>query len=161
VSVISRLAVWLVLGGLLVGAVLRVVLGRGRFAALLVGALTVPWVLHAGYVAVQAAAHGAAWWGVLAFLAVGAALAVAALLLARRWLQPHGLWAALLPALLAAVYGLGPFLVMSVLLRRSGIDLDVVPTATYLGTSLFAAAALLPFAPRTDGARLRWPWRRR
>lgn len=165
-SVVARLGGWLVAAGLLVGLVLRFALGRRRFGDLLAGALLLPWLLHAGYASIQALTRGFSYWGVLAFVAGGALLAVAATWAGRRLTERRGLLAALLPAGLGLVYGLGPFLLLSVALRGAGIDLDVVPTAAYAGACVFATAALLPFAPRAPGSggsgRVRgWPWRRR
>lgn len=165
-SVVTRLAGWLVVAGLLVGLVLRLALGRRRFTGLLTAALLLPWVLHAGYASVQVAVRGFSGWGVLAFAVGGALLAAAATWLGRRLADRWGLLAALLPAALGIVYGLGPFLLLSMALRRAGIDLDVVPTAAYAGACLFATAALLPFAPRASrpgrtGHGPAWPWKRR
>lgn len=145
---VTRLGGWLLLGGLACGLGLRLALGRRRFAGLLTWALLLPWLLHAGYVSVHALAQRFSPWGALAFLAGGAALAAGAVLLGRRLVPGRGLLAALLPAALGLAYGLGPFLLVSLALRRSGITLDVLPTAAYAGACLFATAALLPFAPR-------------
>lgn len=165
-SVVTRLGGWVLAAGLLAGVILRLSLGRGRFAAVLSWALVVPWALHAGYVTVQALSHGFSLWWVVAFLAAGAALAAGATLLGRRLAAERGLLAALAPVALGLVYGLGPFLLMSLALRRAGIDVDVVPTAAYAAACLFGAGALLPFAPRrllpgpASGRRM-GPWRRR
>lgn len=165
-SVVTRLAGWILLAGLAAGLVLRLVAGRRRFADLLSGALLVPWMLHAGYVSERALAHRFSVWGVVAFVLGGALLAGAAVVAGRRLVTEHGLVAALLPAALGLVYGLGPVLLVSFALRRSGVDLDVVPTAAYVGACLFATAALLPFAPRGwrpggGTAGRRGPWNRR
>ncbi|HKI58705.1 MAG TPA: hypothetical protein VKA00_05775 [Trueperaceae bacterium] len=164
-SVVGRLGGWLVVAGLAVGLALRLLLGRRRFGPLLTAALLLPWGLHAGYVSIQGLTRGLSGWGVLAFVAAGALLAIAATWAGRRFVEGRGLVAALLPAALGAVYILGPFLLLSLALRRAGIDLDVVPTAAYGGACLFASAVLLPFAPRgaraggAGGGRA-WPRRR-
>lgn len=146
-SVLSRMAIWLLAGGLLAGIVVRATLGRRRFRAVLAVTLVVPAVIHAGYVTVQALVHSASVWGVLAFLAGGAVVVAAGWWTGRRWTPRHGLWAAFVPALTGAAYGALPFGLYSLALRQQGIDLDILPTAVYLGACLFATALLLPFAP--------------
>ncbi|MEJ2292705.1 MAG: hypothetical protein P8Y13_13885 [Deinococcales bacterium] len=146
-SVLTRLAAGLLLIGLFVGLVLRWTIGRARFRPLLTALVLVPAALHAGYVAVHALGHHAAALGLLAYLA-GAALVVGAgVLLGRRWIDGRGLWAALTPLVAGVAYGALPFALYSWSLRRQSIDLDVVPTALFLGACLFGSALLLPFAP--------------
>lgn len=150
-SVLTRLAAGLLLAGLLVGLVLRWTVGRRRFRMLLTVLVVVPAVLHAGYVSVQALGHRAAPLGLLAYL-VGAALVVGSgWWLGRRWVDGRGLWAALTPVATGAAYGVLPFALYSLSLRRQAIDLDVVPTAIFLGVCLFGSALLLPFAPGGGG----------
>jgi len=155
-SVLTRLAGWLLLGGLAVGVVLRLALGRRRFRPLVAGLVLVPAVLHLAYVVIQALGHGASELGTLAFV-VGSALVVAAAWAAgRRWTARRPLWAALTPVATAAVYGLVPFALYSWALRQVSIDLDIVPTAAYVGASLFGTALLLPFVPGAPTAARGW-----
>ena len=155
-SVLTRLLGWLLLGGLVVGGVLRLALGRRRFRPLVSGLVIVPAVFHVAYVVVQALGHGASALGTLAYLA-GAALVVGSLWLAgRRWAARRPLWAALSPAATAVVYGLLPFALYSWALRRASIDLDIVPTASYVGACLFGTALLLPFVPGAGGSPAGW-----
>ena len=150
-SVLTRLAGGLLLAGLFTGVVLRLTLGRRRFATLLTVLVLVPAVLHAGYVSVHALAHRAAALAWLGYLAAAVLVVGAGSLLGRRWVDGRGLWAALAPLLTGAVYGALPFALYSWSLRRQSIDLDVVPTALFLGACLFGSALLLPFVPGGDG----------
>lgn len=161
-SVLGRLLGWVLLAGLALGVVLRLTLGRRRFGALLTAFLLVPAALHAGYVLIHALGHGAAAVGALAYL-LGAALVIGTgVLLARRWLVPRALWAALLPFAAGAVYAAVPFALYSWSLRRHAIDLDIVPTALFLGACVFGTALLVPFVPGgTGGGWFRGLFRRR
>lgn len=161
-SVLSRLAVGLLLAGLAIGVGLRATVGRRRFRALLALTLIVPAVLHAGAVTVGALLQHASPWGAVAFLAGGAVVVATGTWAGRRWIAGRGLWAALTPLLTGVVYTALPFGLYSLALRRQGTDLDVVPTALYLGACLFGAALLLPFAPSGGGpARGLGRWLRR
>lgn len=155
-SVLTRLLGWLLLAGLALGAVLRVALGRRRFRPLLSGVVIAPAVLHAGYVVMQALGHGASALGSAAFLVGAAAVVGAGWLAGRRWLGRRPLWAALSPVATAAVYGLLPFALYSWALRQAAIDLDIVPTASYVGACLFGTALLLPFVPSAGDASGGW-----
>jgi sulfite exporter TauE/SafE len=150
-SVLTRLLGWLLVAGLIVGVVVRVTLGRSRFRALVTLLIAVPAVLHVAYAVFQALGHGASVLGALAYL-VGATVTVAAgALFARRWVQERPLWAALAPVATGAAYGLLPFGLYSWALRRAAIDLDIVPTAVYVGACLFGTALLLAFVPGAGG----------
>ncbi len=155
-SVLTRLLGWLLLGGLVVGVVLRLALGRCRFGPLVAGLVLVPALFHVAYVVIQALGHGASALGTLVYV-VGSALVVAAAWVAgRRWTLRHPLWAALSPAATAAAYGLVPFALYSWALRQASIDLDIVPTAAYVGACLFGTALLLPFVPGGPGTARGW-----
>lgn len=160
-SVVARLAGWLLVAGLAVGTVLRLTLGRRRFALLLTGALLLPWSLHAAYMAERALSGGVAVWTVIAFLAAGALLEVVAVVVGRRLVAERGLLAALVPVAFGVAYGLGPHLLVTLALRRAGAALDVVPIAAFEAACLVATAALLPFAPGAAAASRRWTWPRR
>jgi len=145
-SVLTRLSGALLMAGLVVGLVLRLVLTRGRLRTL-VGLALVPLPLHMAVVALAAVKHGATLLGLGLYLVGGAAVGVAGWLIGRRGV-PHRAWlAALMPSLVALVYGLLPFALYSWRLRTAGIDLDIIPTAVYLGATLFATGALLVFVP--------------
>ncbi len=155
-SVLTRLLGWLLLGGLVVGVVLRLRLGRRRFRPLVSILVIVPAVVHAAYVVMQALGHGAFVLGSVAFL-VGATVVVGAGWLAgRHWAASRPLLAALAPAATAVVYGLLPFALYSWTLRRASIDLDIVPTAAYVAACVFGTALLLPFVPGSGGSAGGW-----
>ncbi|MEJ2289350.1 MAG: hypothetical protein P8Y02_12070, partial [Deinococcales bacterium] len=62
----------------------------------------------------------------------------------------------LTPLVAGVAYGALPFALYSWSLRRQSIDLDVVPTALFLGACLFGSALLLPFVPRAGGSSGGW-----
>ncbi len=155
-SVLTRMLGWLLLAGLAVGVILRLRLGRSRFRPLVSVLVVAPAVLHAAYVVTQALGHGAFALGAVAFL-VGAIVVVGAGLLAGRyWAPSRPLWAALVPVATAVVYGLLPFGLYSWALRQASIDLDIVPTASYVAACLFGTALLLPFVPGAGGSSGGW-----
>ncbi len=158
-SVLTRLLGWVLVAGLIVGVVLRVTFGRKRFLALVTLLIAVPAVLHVGYVAFQALGHGASVLVALAYLLGATAVVGAGALFARRWVRERPLWAALAPVATGVAYGLLPFGLYSWALRRAAIDLDIVPTAVYVGACLFGTALLLAFVPRGGGPPRGW-WRR-
>lgn len=161
-SVLTRLLGWLLLAGLALGTVLRLALGRRRFPLLLALFLALPASLHVGYVMVHAIGHAAPAGAALLFLLAAVAVFLAGGWLARRWLERRPLLAALAPAATGIVYAALPFTLYSWYLRSQAIDLDVLPTALFLGTCLFASALLLPFAPGGGRGRGAWPgWLRR
>lgn len=158
-SVLTRLAGVLVLAGLGVGLVLRVTLTRSRLRAL-VGWALLPLVAHLALVTLAAVQHGARPLGLALYLAVSGAVGGGGWILGRRHAVRRAWLSALTPALVAVVYGLLPFALYSWRLRAAGIDLDIIPTAVYLGATLFATAALLVFVPAPP-APPGWSLRRR
>lgn len=160
-SVLGRMAIAVTVVGLMAGLVLRAAVGRRRLRPLLTGLVAVPLALHAGYVAVLALVHGASAWMLLAYLVGAAGVGIGAVAVGRRLAERRGLWAASIPLLAAAVYAAVPFGLVSLALRGQGIDVDVVPTASYLAAAVFATALLLPFAPGGPGALTAWSRRLR
>jgi len=155
-SVLTRLLGWLLLGGLVVGGVLRLALGRRRFRPLVSGLVIVPAVFHVAYVDAPWPSACTTTLGALAYLAGAAVVVGSGWLAGRRWAARRPLWAALSPAATAVVYGLLPFALYSWALRRASIDLDIVPTASYVGACLFGTALLLPFVPGAGGSPSGW-----
>lgn len=145
-SVLTRLSGALLMAGLVVGLVLRLVLTRGRLRTLL-GLALVPLPLHMAVVALAAVNHGAALLGLGLFLVGGLGVGAVGWLIGRRAIPRRAWLAALTPSLVALAYGLLPFALYSWHLRATGIDLDIIPTAVYLGATLFATGALLVFVP--------------
>ncbi len=145
-SVLTRLAGALLVGGLVAGVVLRLVLTRSRLRSLLLLAMA-PWVLHLGYVLVVSLRDGAPPAAAAAYAVAGAVVALGGTYLGYRSAARRPLVTALTPAAVGLVYGLLPFGLYTLELRHRLVDIDIIPTAVYGGACLFASAALLVFAP--------------
>lgn len=147
--------------GLALGLLLRPVMGRKRFALLVLVALA-PLVAHASYLAIITWRAGAQAAALLPFvLAVAVLLAVAAVL-ARRWTRRAPLLAAFLPAFAALVYFVIASAMFSLMLESTGVVPNAAAAAFYVLVTLAAVMMLLPFVPESAKlpSRLRWPRRR-
>lgn len=142
-----RFGFFAVLLGALLGVLLRVSLGRKRFS--LVAALALlPLAVHAGYLLVLAVRAGVGSVPMLVFAAITLVLLVVAALLARTWTTTRPWLVPLAPLAAALVY----FFLATLALTPSWENLAYAPNAVagavYALATLFAAAVLLPFAPR-------------
>lgn len=149
-----RLGALAIVAGLGIGALLRVLLGRDRFAALVTVA-HLPLVVHAVLVLDTGRRAGIDPTVSIAFVAVAAVLLVAGIVLGR-FLVPRRPWlAALTPAVTATVYLLLPALVYNHFLAQTPVRLASLPSFGYGVATLFFVCLLLPFAPGPAAGR-RW-----
>lgn len=152
-----RYSLPLILSGLVVGVILRRVLGRERLRGALLVATALPILIHAG-LSVAAATNradvgsAAAIFGVLSL-----ALLVVALLLGVRLVGRQPVWAFTVPLATTALYLVVRYLVLELPMQAQSARLDLIPTLVLLGTVIFVAAALLTYAPRLPEVRLRAP----
>lgn len=147
--------------GLGLGALLRLLLGRRRFKTLLVIA-HLPLVYHVARVSLAGRAAGLPGSWTLIFGAAGLLLMVIGMLLGRALVERRPWFAAMVPAIVAALYLLGPALIYNSRLAAAVVALDSLTTFGYLLATILLVAVLLPFAPPpVKGPRLpRAPWRR-
>lgn len=141
-----RYALFALLGGLVLGLVLRAAGARRRFGTLTVLAL-LPVVGHATYLAIGLRGAGVGVSAAWPFAALILADLVVAALLIRRWHLARMLWSALTPAAATLLYGA----IASVMLRVTVEPADLVPSAVAAAAvALFAllfAATLLVLVP--------------
>lgn len=141
-----RYAVFALLGGLVLGLLLRAAGARRRFGTLCLLAL-LPLVGHAGYLVymmVGAGVNASATWLFALLIVVDV---VAAAVLARRWHRSKMLWAASLPAAATLAYAGIASMMLSFTLGPA----DVVPSAFAAAVlaliTLLLLVALLVFVP--------------
>lgn len=152
-----RYSLPLILSGLVVGLILRRVLGRERLRSALLVATALPILIHAG-LSVAAATNradvgtAAALFGVLSL-----ALLVAALLLSARLVVRQPIWSFAAPLAATALYLVIRYLVLELPMQAQSARLDLIPTLVLLGTVIFVASALLTYAPRIPQLQLRMP----
>lgn len=144
--------------GLGAGLLLRIVLGRGRFATLVVAAQA-PLLVHV-LVAVRGGwVEGVGTPSLLAFLAAGLVLAAAGAVLGARWTGTRPWLAALTPAITTAVYTLLPFLLferaLSLTAAAGRLPLTSYGVFFLLIAAVLLTCVLLPFAPSQREPR-RW-----
>lgn len=155
---LARLVALAVVGGLGVGLVLRVLLGRQRFP-LLAALAHVPLLVHTLVAARGGWVEGVGPTAVLAFLASGLVLAGAGAALGYRWADTRPLLAALTPGITGVVYTFLPFLLferaVSLTAAAGRLPLTSFGVFFFFVASLLAVCALLPFAPRA-GEQRRW-----
>lgn len=155
---IVRLLALAVIGGLALGLVLRVVLGRERFAAL-AAAAHLPLLVHALVAARGGWAEGVSGASALVFLGAGVVLAAVGALVAHRSTERRPLLAALMPGITGVVYTFLPFLLferaVSLTAAAGRLPLTSFGVFFFFFASLLAVCALLPFAPRA-GEQRRW-----
>lgn len=141
-----RYALFALLGGLVLGLVLRATGARSRFGTFALLAL-LPVVGHATYLAVALRGAGVALSDTWPFAALILADLVVAVLLIRRWHQSRLLWSALTPAAATLLYGA----IASLMLRITVEPADLVPSAVAAAAvallALMFAAMLLVFVP--------------
>jgi hypothetical protein len=156
---ILRFALLAAGAGLLLGVLLRVLLGRRRLALLAPLAL-LPLLGHAVYLTWLTREAGLGAAAVLAFAAAAVLLLLLGALLARRWAAGRPSWSALAPAVTALLYAL-PASLLSVALSRAGVQPNAVWAAVYALTTIAFVALLLVFVPggAPTGEKLRWPRR--
>lgn len=163
-SLFLRYSLPLIVTGLVLGLVLRRLLGRRHVGTALAVAITLPVVLHAGanilFATGRADVGGVVTlFSILVLLLLGLALWLGLRLVARR-----PLWAFILPPAATAVYLLIRYFALVVPLERESVRFDLIPTLLLAGTVVFVAAALLTYTPRLPQLRrpdlVRWIRRR-
>lgn len=156
-----RFGALMALVGLGLGALLRLALGRRRFALLVVVA-PLPVLYHLFRVSAAGASAGVPATWTLAFMGAGLVLMVAAMLLGRAMVRRRPWLAVAMPGIFAAVYLLGPALIYNWRLAQEVVALDSIATFAYVLATIFVVAILVPFAPPpATGPKLpRMPWQR-
>jgi hypothetical protein len=161
---IFRYSLPLIVTGLIVGVVLRRLLGRQRLAATLIAVTALPILIHAGIGVATATSladvgRAAAVFGVLTLL-----LLIAVLWLGVRMVATRPILAFAVPLVATTVYLLLRYLALVLPLQGQSARLSLIPTLVLLGSVIFVASALLTYAPRLPQLRapnlLRW-FRRR
>jgi len=160
VRLLLRFGIFAVLLGLAVGLLLRVSLGRRRFA-LLAGLALVPLAVHAAYLLVLAGRAGLPTLPTAAFAAMALVLLLLGVVLGRAWSRSRPWFTVVLPLGAAVVYAIVATLVLTPAWESHAYAPDAVAGAAYGLASLFAAALLVPFAfgervsgpPRLPGRR--------
>ncbi len=155
---LARLLALAVIGGLGVGLVLRVVLGRRRFSTL--AALAhLPLLVHTLVAARGGWAEGVGTTAALTFLGAGVALAVAGAALGYAWAGGRPLLAALMPGITGVVYTFLPFLLferaVSLTAAAGRLPLTSFGVFFFFVAVVLVVCLLLPFAPRASEQR-RW-----
>lgn len=147
------------LAGLGVGAVLRVALGRRRFALLVVIA-HLPLLYHLARVGAAGNRAGLPTSWTAALAGAGLLLMLLGMLVGRASATRRPWLAVVTPGLVAAVYLLLPVLLYNLQLTRSAVNLDSVATYAYVLAAVFMVALLVPFAPPpvTTPRLPRMPW---
>lgn len=147
--------------GLGLGALLRLVLGRRRFGALLLVA-HLPIIYHLVRVGLAGRMAGLPDAWTLAFTGAGLLLMLLGIVLGRASVARRPWLAAFMPAIVAAIYLLGPALIYNGRLAQAVVALDSIATFAYLLATILFVAVLVPFAPPpVAGPRLpRMPWQR-
>ncbi len=142
-----RLGALMVVAGLGVGALLRVVLGRRRMAALTTVA-HLPLLVHVVLVVDAGRRAGIGSTATIVFAASGALLFLVGTFLARSLCSGRPWLAAITPALTAVVYLALPVVLYNHLLAQTPVRLGSLATFGYGLATVFFVCALLPFAPR-------------
>lgn len=147
-----------VLGGLGLGLLLRLVLGRRTFPTL-VALAHLPLLVHVLVAARGGWSDGAEGTYVVAFLAAGLVLAAAGAALGGRFAHTRPWLAALMPGVAGLVYTLLPFLLferaVSLTAAVGRLPLTSYGVFFFLIATLLVVCVLLPFAPRAAEPR-RW-----
>lgn len=155
---LARLVALAVVGGLGVGLVLRVLLGRQRFP-LLAALAHVPLLVHTLVAARGGWVEGVGPTAVLAFLASGLVLAGTGAALGYRWADTRPLLSALTPGITGVVYTFLPFLLferaVSLQAVAGRLPLTSFGVFFFFAFVVLAVCLLLPFAPRA-GEQRRW-----
>lgn len=132
--------------GLGVGALLRLLLGRRRFPLLLTLA-HLPLLYHLVRVALAGRRAGVDDTWTLAFVAAGLLLLLVGIFLGRALVGRRPWLAAVMPALVAALYLLGPTVIYNSRLAVAVVALDSLTSFAYILSTILFVALLLPFAP--------------
>ncbi len=141
-----RYSIFAVLGGLVLGLLLRAVGARKRFGTLCLVAL-LPLLGHAGYLAYMVVGADAELSSTWPFAALILADLVVAVVLVRRWHRTQMLWAALLPAAAGLVYAAVASLMLSFTLGPADVVPSAFAAAVYALITLTLVAMLLAFVP--------------
>ncbi|HZJ10542.1 MAG TPA: hypothetical protein VFD39_12660 [Trueperaceae bacterium] len=156
-----RFGALMALVGLGLGALLRLVLGRRRFGLLVVIA-HLPVIYHVFRVtSAGVRAELPDGWS-LAFAGSGVALMLIGMLVGRASTTRRPWLAAAMPAIVAAIYLVGPALIYNAQLAEAVVALDSITTFAYVLATILMVAMLVPLAPPPmTGPKLpRMPWRR-
>jgi hypothetical protein len=145
VRLLLRFGIFAALLGLAVGLVLRVSLGRRRFA-LLAGLALVPLALHATYLLVLAGRAGLSTLPTAAFAGTALVLLLLGVMLGRAWSTSRPWLTVLVPLGVAVLYAIVATLLLTPAWEAHAYAPDAVAGAVYGLASLFAAALLVPFA---------------
>lgn len=152
--VLFRFALPLIITGLIVGLVLRRVLGRKRLALTVIVATALPLLVHAGYSVVWATRLADVTTAATAFALLGVLLTSLVLWAGLRVVAAQPIWAFAIPLVATVVYVVVRYFSLQLQLQAQGVLFDLIPMLVLLGTIIFVASALLSYAPRFPQLRL-------
>lgn len=131
--------------GLVVGFVLRGQFQNRKMIPFVLGFL--PWLVHILYVVMYVQRSEVDVSNLLLiFLSISVLIAVGVFWVGLRSLQRGGRTIVFTPLLLVGLYGLGPLLWFSSVLRAEAIGTDSIPTVMLVGGALFVTSMLFVFS---------------
>lgn len=152
--VLFRFALPLIVVGLIVGLVLRRVLGRKRLPLTVIVATALPILVHAGYSVIWATRLADVATVATVFALLTLVLTSLLLWVGLRIVAAQPIWAFAVPLVATAVYLVARYFSLQLQLQAQGVLFDLIPMLVLLGTIIFVAAALLSYAPRIPQLRL-------